>query len=76
MLMSGISGEMSNREFGRLCGESRFAFWGMVTVVVLQVVMGGVVVEEWVSTRRHERRGEKGMEMGVLEADRKTEFSF
>lgn len=63
----GISGEMSNSKFGILCRESRFGFWGMVTVVVLQVLMGAFAVGELVVSRR----------MGVgRRGEEKGEFSF
>lgn len=76
--VGGTSGEMSNDKFGMLCSESKFGFWGMVVVVVLQVLMGGCAVGEWIGKRRggSGRDGEKGMEMGVLEIERKGEFSF
>ncbi|TID17774.1 hypothetical protein E2P81_ATG10750 [Venturia nashicola] len=70
----GLSGKMSNEKFGLLCSESRFGFWGMVAVVILQTIMGACAVGEWVSNRkmgRDEDREEKGMEMGIVEVDRK-----
>lgn len=79
MVLGETRGEMSNEKFGILCSESRFGLWGMVAVVILQVLMGGCAVGEWIVSRRRgvdSRRKEKGMEMGVIETDRKTEFSF
>ncbi|RDI78867.1 hypothetical protein Vi05172_g11221 [Venturia inaequalis] len=76
MLLGDTRGEMSNEKFALLCAESRFGMWGMVGVVGLQVVMGGVAVGEWVIGRRAGKGRGVEMEMGVIEADRKTEFSF
>lgn len=65
----GINGEMSNSKFGLLCRESRFGFWGMVAIVVLQVLMGAFAVGELAGFRRTgavERAGEeKGVEMEI-----------
>lgn len=68
MVLGTSKEEMSNDKFGTLCTESKFGFWGMTAVLILQVLMFGSAVAQWFTRKRVVSDHEK-------EGDRKTEFS-
>jgi len=52
MIMSKNAADMSNDKFGTLCQESKFGFWGMVTVLILQFLLFFSAAAQWLASRK------------------------
>jgi len=63
-MIVGVDGNLSNDKFSTLCEESRFGFWAMVVVIILQFLLFTSAIAQWFTRRSSapEESNRKGSE--------------
>jgi len=46
--LDGQPENMTNVHFSKMCTESKFAFWALVTIVILQALLFSIAIAQWV----------------------------
>lgn len=46
--LDGQKENMTNLSFSKMCTETKFAFWTLVTIVILQAILFSVAIAQWV----------------------------